>query len=91
MYYGNMSKQDILNSSRKFLYAIYQEYVNRACENLGVSNNPQQAEQADDFNGTPLTDADYPSEFVTFTQEQREQAVAESELSDEDFMRFIKM
>lgn len=84
MYYGHMSKDEILHSSRKFLYAIYTKYVDRACENLGVSpdnevNNKQQ--------DTPLTDDDYPSEFVSFTQAQREKYIKESNESDEDFIK----
>lgn len=79
MYYGNMSKQEILKSSRKFLYAIYQNYVRRACENVGVNPDKDEEQQ--------LTDNDYPSEFVTFSQAEREKAIEESGESDEDFLK----
>lgn len=85
MYYGHMSKHDILHSSRKFLTAIYQNYVKRACENLGVSPD---SDNKDD--GTPrktvLTEEDYPSEFVSFTQAQREKMIEESGESDIDYL-----
>lgn len=81
MYYGNMSKEDILNSSRKFLFAIYQNYVKRACENLGV--NPDGKKDGD----TQLSENDYPSEFVSFSQAERERAIKESGESDNDFLK----
>lgn len=81
-----MSKDDILNSSRKFLYAIYQNYVNRACENLGVS--PEQDEQENKTN--TLSESDYPSEFVSFTQAQREKEIQESGISDDEFLSQFK-
>lgn len=79
MYYGNMSKSEILSSSRKFLYAIYQNYVRRACENVGV--NP------DKDSDTRLSDSDYPAEFVSYSQAQREKMITESKESDEDFLK----
>ena len=79
MYYGNMSKSEILSSSRKFLYAIYQNYVRRACENVGV--NP------DKDSDTQLSDSDYPAEFVSYSQAQREKMIKESGESDEDFLK----
>lgn len=85
MYYFHMSKNEILHSSRKFLIALYQSYVKRACENLGVSSD-----STDEDSGKPgksvLTDADYPSEFVSFTQAQREKMIADSGESDADFL-----
>lgn len=80
-YYGNMSYQDILNSSRPYLNGIYQQYVRRACENLGVS--PDGKENDSD---TKLKDSDYPNEFVSFTQAQRQQIIAESGQTDEEFL-----
>ena len=81
MYYGNMSKSEILGSSRKFLYAIYQNYVRRACENVGV--NPDKADENGD---TQLSEKDYPSEFISYSQAQREKMIEESGESDEDFI-----
>lgn len=78
MYYGHMSKQDILNSSRPFLYAIYKKYVNRACENLGV---PVEKSESD-----TLTEQDYPSEFKKFSQKEREKEIEDSGISDADFL-----
>ena len=81
MYYGKMSKSEILNSSRKFLFAIYQNYVNRACENLGVSpDNKKEGE-------TKLSESDYPSEFISFSQAEREKMINESNESDDDFLK----
>lgn len=83
-YYG-MSKSDILNSSRKYLYGIYQQYVKRACENLGVS--PDGDSGADGGAGTTkLSDSDYPSEFFSISQEQRDKDIEESGVSDEEFL-----
>ena len=84
MYYGHMSKDEILHSSRRFLYAIYQNYVNRACENLGVPNK--------DEDDNELSESDYPSEFVSFTQAEREKAIAESGETDSDFLnKFVSI
>lgn len=83
MYYGHMSKSDILNSSRKFLYAIYQQYVKRACENLGIPS-----EQKEDANG--LTESDYPEEFRKFTQKEREEKIEQSGISDDEFLSKFK-
>lgn len=58
MYYGNMSKEEIMNSSRPFLHGIYRMYAKRACENLGVSSKPEEEESVDG-----LTNSDYPSDF----------------------------
>ncbi len=88
MYYGHMSKQEILNSSRKFLYGIYKKYVDRACENLGVSPDSN----SDSKDKVTLTDDDYPSEFKKFSQKEREKAIEESGESDEDFLnKFSKI
>lgn len=60
MYYGNMSKDDILHSSRRFLYGIFKQYAKRACENLGVSpNDNKDEEQKKEF-----FEKDYPETFV---------------------------
>lgn len=60
MYYGHMSKEDIMNSSRPFLYGIYNQYVHRACENLGVSPDGDKEED----NKTELKESDYPQNFT---------------------------
>lgn len=84
MYYGHMSKAEILSSSRRFLIAIYQSYVRRACENLGVSPDGDSKSQNSD--GTMLSESDYPSEFVSFSQAEREKYLSECNESSEDFM-----
>lgn len=85
MFYFHMSKYEIEHSSVKFLTTLYQSYIKRACENLGVS-----LDSADEDSGKPgktiLTESDYPSEFVPFTQAQREKMIAESGESDADFL-----
>lgn len=80
MYYGHMSKQDIMNSSRPFLYGIYKNYAKRACENLGVSPDPN-----DEDSDTPLKESDYPKEFKKVSKEEREK-LAKKYSSDEDFL-----
>lgn len=79
MYYFGMSKESIMNSSRKFIYALYSTYPNRACENLGISNKPEEKEENTDANG-------YPNKFVSFSQSEREKYIAESGQTDEDFI-----
>lgn len=85
MYYGHMSKNDILHSSRKFLYSIYQQYVKRACENLGVSSDGESDSDYSDGK-TQLTESDYPAEFFSISQEQREKEISESGISDEEYL-----
>lgn len=58
MYYGHMSKEEIMNSSRPFLHGIYRMYAKRACENLGISSKPEEGESVDG-----LTNSDYPTDF----------------------------
>lgn len=84
MYYYGMSKEDIYNSSRKFIYSLYQQYVNRACENLGVNPNSDDSESG---SNSELTDDDYPQEWITFSQKEREQYVNDSDMSDEDYLK----
>lgn len=81
MYYGHMSKQEIMKSSRPFLYGIYRSYVKRACENLGV---PPNGGDCTDSN-TPLSESDYPTEFGKMSRKEREEA-ANKYSSDEDFL-----
>lgn len=80
MYYGHMSKQDILNSSRPFLCGIYKNYVKRACENLGVSPDGKKEDQ-----DTPLTESDYPVEFKKLTKNERKEA-AEQYADEREFL-----
>lgn len=86
MYYGHMSKTDILNSSRRFLFSVYKNYVKRAYENLGISPDGD----SNSKDKTQLTDDDYPSEFVSFSQAQREKAISESGISDEEYLNSFK-
>lgn len=79
MFYFGMSKQDIMNSSRKFITTLYATYPKRACENLGVSSKSEQEKKNTDENG-------YPSKFVSFSQAEREKYISESGQSDEDFI-----
>lgn len=79
MYYTSMKQEDILKHSRKFLIAIYQQYIRRACENLGV--DPDKNEKNE------LKDSDYPSEFVSYSQAEREKMIEQSGESDEDFLK----
>lgn len=89
MYYGHMSKYEIMHSSRKFLVAIYQKYVKRACENLGVSD--ENSDNEDDAIGkTKLTEEDYPKEFISYTQAQRERDIKESGMTDAQFLSQFK-
>lgn len=80
MYYSNMSYDEIMSKSRKFLFALYHQSYRRACENLGV--NPDKDKKDD----STLSDSDYPSEFVSFSQAEREKAIKESGETDEDFI-----
>lgn len=80
MYYGNMSKSDIMNSSRPFLYGIFKQYAKRACENLGVSPEAKVDENAD----TPLKESDYPKEFKKLSAKDRDDFASKFG-SDEDF------
>lgn len=90
MYYGHMSKTEILHSSRKFLFAIYQNYVKRACENLGVSSEKDDYGDNNTNSGNHLTEDDYPKEFMKFTQAQREKMIEKSGISDEDYLSGFK-
>lgn len=80
MYYTSMRKEDILKCSRKFLYALYQRYVRRACENLGIDPD------TDEKGNKQLSDSDYPTEWISFSQAEREKMIKESGESDEDFI-----
>ncbi len=78
MYYGHMSKDEIKHSSRRFLFAIYQNYVKRACENLGVS--------ADEEKQVDMSEDEYPSEFKKFSKKERDEYIDDSGMSDEEFL-----
>lgn len=67
-----------MHSSRAFIYAIYRNYVNRACENLGVSANGEEE--------TDLTEDDYPSEFKTFSKKEKKEYVENSGMTDEEYI-----
>ena len=85
MYYGKMSKESIMNSSRPFLYAIYQKYAKRACENLGVSPSGNDDEEESESSGM-LRDEDYPTEFHKISDIDRQETM-NSLTSDPEFMR----
>lgn len=80
MYYGHMSKSDILHSSRPFLYGIYKKYAKRACENLGVSPDSD-----DSGSNTTLTAKDYPVEFKKLSEVDRQKAASKFD-SEESFL-----
>lgn len=82
MYYYGMSRDEILNSSRRFLYALYKQYVKRACENLGVSPDGKNAEE------TELTKEDYPQQFKKLSPKERKKAHKEFS-SNDDFMKLF--
>ena len=78
MHHENMSKSEIMNSSRRFLYAVYQNYVKRVCEDLGVSSDPEEDDK--------LSEEDYPTQFKKPTKEERAKHISETELSDEEYL-----
>lgn len=82
MYYGHMSKDEILHSSRRFLYGIFKQYAKRACENLGVNLDKKDEEE------TTQVDSGYPSQFKKFTKKERKQALEEIG-SNENFMKMF--
>lgn len=66
MYYYGMSKEDIMRRSRRFLYALYKQYVRRACENLGVSPDKEDEEKTGENA--------YPSQFKKLSKTERAEA-----------------
>ena len=86
MYYGHMSKDEIMNSSMPFLIGIYKQYAKRACENLGV---PLDGQEEEEVPTNQLRESDYPTEFRKLSQKERNKAISEYE-STEDFMRQFK-
>lgn len=76
MYYYSMSHEDILNHSRRFINALYKQYIQRACENLGVSSKENTEE---------LSEEDYPDDFGERPSSWREQPRIEVE-NTQDFM-----
>lgn len=80
MHYYGMNTEEINSHSRKFLYALYSRYPNRAAENLGVSLKDKDGEDNE------LTDKDYPSQYKRFTQEERDKYIEESNMTDDEFL-----
>lgn len=80
MYYAHMRKEDILSSSRPFLYEIYKKWADRACENLGVSP------KKDSNDNCELTEDDYPKEFVKISDRDMRQSV-DNLLQNDEFMK----
>ena len=91
MYYGHMTKEEIKNSSRPFLYGIYKSYCRRACENLGVSPDVDNEENED--KKVTLRESDYPKEFKKLTQKEKEEREKYSNTfdSNEDFLSQFPM
>lgn len=83
MYYGHMSKEEIMKSSRPFLHGIYRMYAKRACENLGVSSEPEEETSIDG-----LTQHDYPSNFGKLNPSGEVEDTPAFE-STEDFMKMF--
>ncbi len=73
-----MSHEEIMNHSRRFINALYKQYIQRACENLGVSPN-------DEENPAELSDNDYPEDFGKLQYISREQSKMATE-NPNDFM-----
>lgn len=84
MYYGHMSKHDILNSSRPFLYSIYKQYAKRACENLGVS--PDNSGENEEDNKFTLKESDYPAELLAVSDKDRQDTMEQLK-ENKDFLR----
>lgn len=81
MYYGHMSKEEIMNSSMPFLLGIFKQYSKRACENLGVSSDSDDEE----INNTELKESDYPIEFRKLSAD-KEKELSKYESAD-DFLK----
>lgn len=79
MYYGHMSKAEIMQSSFPFLKEIYLKYGKRACENLGVSSDKNEEEEE---TGTV---SDYPVKFKKLSARERKEADEEFK-SKEEFL-----
>lgn len=80
MYYAHMSTDEIMNHSLPFLHSIYRMYPKRACENLGISSEPEEEEGADG-----LTKSDYPENFGKLTPSGEIESTADFG-STEDFL-----
>lgn len=80
MYYGHMSKHEIMHSSMPFLYYIYKNYVDRACENLGVPKNDEEESE------NSSTDIEYPKEFYKISDRDRAGTMT-SLANDEEFKK----
>lgn len=85
MYYGHMSKEEIMNSSLPFLLGIYKQYEKRACENLGVSPNKDE-EECDDT--VQLRESDYPAEFKKLSSPNRDEILSKYGSTDEFLAQF---
>lgn len=83
MFYGHMSKEEIMKSSRPFLHGIYRMYAKRACENLGVSSEPEEETSVDG-----LTAHDYPANFGKLNPSGEVEEAPKFD-STEDFMKMF--
>lgn len=97
MYYGHMSKSEIMKSSIPFLMEIYKHYSKRACENLGVASELENTD--DSGNGytrssyardSQLDASDYPINFKKLSDKEREDAIASYGSNDEFLALFRK-
>lgn len=79
MYYYSMSHEDILNHSRHFINTLYKQYVQRACENLGISSKENTEE---------LSEEDYPTDFGQRPTNWRE--LPEGISNTKDFMSLFE-
>ena len=52
---------NVKKHSMKYLLMLFEKYQNRACENLGVSNNKNKTEQINKNNNSP----NYPKHLLT--------------------------
>lgn len=62
MYYTNLSKEDIMHSSRAYLYELYAKSAYRAADNLGVDPDAN-PENDSALRKTKLTADDYPNDI----------------------------
>lgn len=88
MYYCHMSKQEILNSSRPFLYELYKKYPQRACENLGVSPNDTDEDENNNF---VLKESDYPADLMPVTTKDMRDSIEKLKENEEMMKQFPEL
>lgn len=82
MYYYSMSHEEILSHSRPFINALYKQYIQRACENLGISpkDNPDE-----------LSEDDYPDNFGKLPGNRRREPTMTIDETKEFMAEFATM